>query len=110
MEFNKTKNNADPLILAGIINPSKTIQRKSYIMYPNDRFIIFWDLVITIILLISCIMTPINLAFSHLEDDAGWTAATLIIDSLFLIDIFINFFSAYEDQDLRIQDDRKLIV
>ena len=55
-------------------------------------------------------MTPINLAFSHLADDAGWTAACLIIDSLFLIDIFINFFSAYEDQDLRIQDDRKLIV
>jgi hypothetical protein len=79
-------------------------------MYPNDKFPIFWDLVVTVILLASCLMTPINLAFPHLADDTNWTTACLIIDFLFLMDIFINFFSAYEDQDLRIQDDRKLIV
>lgn len=55
-------------------------------------------------------MTPINLAFAHLSNDASWSAASLIIDLLFLMDIFVNFFSAYEDQDLRIQDDRKLIA
>ena len=55
-------------------------------------------------------MTPLSLAFPHLREDSNWTATVLIIDLLFLVDIFINFFSAYEDADLRIQDDRKLIA
>ena len=80
------------------------------IIYPNDNYKIGWDLIITIILLFSCIMTPINLAFPHLEENRGWQIAAYLVDGLFLCDIFVNMFSAYEDQDLRIQDDRKLIV
>lgn len=34
----------------------------------------------------------------------------LIIDLIFLLDIFVIFFSAYEDEDLKIQDDRKSIA
>lgn len=55
-------------------------------------------------------MTPVSLAFPHLENNTNWNIATYVIDALFLIDIFINMFSAYEDQDLRVQDDRKLII
>ena len=32
------------------------------------------------------------------------------IDGMFWVDIFFNFFMAYEKEDLRVEDDRKKII
>ena len=40
-------------------------ERKKWIIYPDDKLKeIFWDMVISILLLITCFIAPINLAFA----------------------------------------------
>ena len=79
-------------------------------MYPEDPGKVNWDLFITIILLISCITTPFRIAFGGIEDPLEWVIINATIDILFLIDIFVNFFSAYYDAEFQIVEDRKLIA
>jgi hypothetical protein len=71
-----------------------------------------WDVLIAIVLILSVITTPIDLAFpaySEDKDNLGYISFLYAIDLIFLIDIFVNFNSAFEDEYLEIIDDRKSI-
>ena len=50
-----------------------------------------WDAFISIILVVTCILTPINIAFSYDEENQPSDIPDHIIDFLFLIDIIICF-------------------
>jgi len=80
------------------------------ILYPEDPPKVNWDLFITLILLISCILTPLRIAFGEDEEPMGWEIINNTIDGLFLIDILVIFSSAYYDDDYNIIDDRCLIA
>ena len=67
--------------------------------YPEDQFKTYWDLFITFILLISCLITPWRIAFGELEEPMGWFLVNVIVDSLFGIDILVIFNSAYYDDE-----------
>ena len=71
----------------------------------------FWDVFISIILMVSCFTTPFDLAFPQVSEEgpvyAGFSTS---MDILFLIDIIINFFSAFEDEYYATQDDFKVIA
>lgn len=69
-----------------------------------------WDILIALLLVISVVTTPIDLAFpSYSSDDDGYRYFLYAIDLLFLIDIVINFNSAFENDVLEIEDNRKSI-
>ena len=72
--------------------------------YPEDSNKANWDLFVTLILVFTCIMTPVNMAF---DDDLGveWDWILSIIDGLFFIDCIITFNSAIDDEDFRIIED-----
>ena len=55
-------------------------------------------------IIITCIYTPYTLAFIN-SFVIGYTVADQIQNFIFLVDIFVNFFSAYYDEDLNIVDD-----
>lgn len=77
--------------------------------YPEYKIKVHWDLMITIVLIVSCIQTPIDIAFNT-ESGPTWTfndVLGLIIDLLFLMDIIINFFSAYELEEGVVVENRK---
>ena len=76
------KDTTDPMVLAGLLNPINDSERKFLILYPNDRTKLYWDFSISIILLLSCYITPINLAFSDLENNESWVIFLLFIDVL----------------------------
>jgi len=82
---------------------------RACMLYPEDPVKINWDLFITLILLISCILTPLRIAFGGDEEPLGWEIINNTIDGLFLIDIVVIFSSAYYDDDYNIIDDRILI-
>lgn len=42
---------------------------------------------------------PFNIAFVPLNENTGWFVIDTIIDFGFIADIFVNFFSAYYDDD-----------
>jgi hypothetical protein len=51
--------------MLGLKGITKNIDRKAFIIYPNDTWkAMGWDLLISVILLITCVQTPFDLAFS----------------------------------------------
>ena len=53
--------------------------------------------------------TPARIAFGYEDGNYIWGVSENIIDSCFGFDIILTFFSAIEDQDLKIIDDRVAI-
>lgn len=72
---------------------------------------IIWDIFMSFILVLSCILTPVDLAFPLIRDEIeSYNRFLYTIDVLFLCDIIATFFSAFEDFDLKINDDLKDIA
>ena len=74
--------------------------RVPFLFYPTDTAkVMVWDLLISIILLLTCFITPFNLAFAEEVESVYWYVAfNYSIDFLFLLDIFINFNTAYQNE------------
>ena len=62
-EAEKHDQNAENMILLGILTPNDVKEKKRMMLYPDDSFYIYWDMFISVILLISCMITPLNFAF-----------------------------------------------
>lgn len=59
--------------------------------------------------MVSCILTPYNIAFID-EEPIGWTIVNMTIDTLFAIDIIIIFQSCYYDDEFVIVENRWMIA
>ena len=81
---------------------------KPYIIYPEYMHKIIWDIFMSFILVLSCVLTPVDLAFPSIRDqNKGYDTFMYTIDFLFLCDILTTFISAFEDYDLKINDNLK---
>jgi hypothetical protein len=101
---------AENMILLGIRAPQFIKDRKRGIIYQNDTIYIYWDMFISIILLISCCVTPLNFAFQEELESIQWYVITgYIIDLFFAMEIIINFNSAIVNEIGDVIDDRKAI-
>jgi len=61
--------------------------------------------------MISCILSPLNLAFLEFSaDDSIYKILLNVIDVLFSLQIIVSFFLAYEEENLAIVDDMKIIA
>lgn len=82
------------------------------VILPDSKFKIFWNIVITILLIYTAIFVPYNVAF--VEGDEASTANDVLsttMDILFTIDIFVNFISGYEDdQEGKVVTDMRRIA
>ena len=78
-------------------------------IYPEDRFKLhFWDIFISIMLLITCLTTPMTVAFAdELENIQWYNIINLTIDAIFFIDIIITFNTAFYTDEYNIIEDRK---
>lgn len=95
-------NNPD-LVVLGLVKPNQKFDRKCLILYPSDSFAYVWEILISIVLLMSCFTTPISLAFPTIEEEhPNYGTFTIILDCIFLTEIFINFRYAYEDDLFKI--------
>ena len=85
--------------------------RKTYLLYPEDKFKQRWDVFITLCILFTCCSTPLYVSF---HDDAvgkdTWYYVNVSVDIVFGIDIIVNFFSAYYDNDFVLFDNCKDIA
>lgn len=111
-EFEDKATNKE-LTMLGLRAPTQLIKDpKSCMIYPDTKFkSLFWDTMISMVLLITCFVTPFHLAFADDLDQIQWLAiVNYTIDALFLVDIFINFNTAYKDEINNIVDDRKTVA
>jgi len=84
---------------------------KPFIIYPENKKKGGWDLFMTLVLIITCIQTPLNIAFEDIDNPSKKSAILdYIIDALFFVDIIVIFNSAYYDDDVELIDDRKSIA
>ena len=89
---------------------SRIRQEKTYsyfIILPDDKFKGMWDIVNMILILFVCVTAPARIAFTE-EDNLAWMAIGLAIDSFFLIDLVLNFFTAYHDEEYNLVDSRRV--
>lgn len=81
-----------------------------YIIYPEYRFKDPWDLFIGLVLIITCSVTPVHIAFYEDEKDiGGFIYVNYLFDTLFAIDLIVQFVSAYYDEDYYLIDDIRII-
>lgn len=81
--------------------------RKWCIIYAEgNSYKMSWDLLMSLLLIISCFITPLILC-SMIVENRGWIISNTIIDCLFLIDIIVIFNTATTTEDLETIDDHK---
>lgn len=90
------------------------VNKKKGIIYPEDKMKNSWDIWITVVLLITCIILPLRIAFTKPQENDFtahvWLTVNSLFDLSFLIDMVIIFNSAYYDYDVLIVDDRAQIA
>ena len=89
---------------------SVELAKRSYdyfLILPDDSFKAAWDTIITLLIFFVCVAAPWRLAFTE-EDDLPWIIIGIVVDSFFLVDLIINFFTAYHDEEFNLVDDRKV--
>jgi hypothetical protein len=59
--------------------------------------------------LFTCVVTPYRIAFFD-TDEIEWIVVDSVVDFFFAIDIILNFFMAFYDNEYVLIDDRKLIA
>ena len=79
-------------------------------IYPNDLGKMWWDVIMSLILLLSIFITPLDLAFAELADRPEWPVINRIVDVFFLSDMLLTFFSALQDDEFYTIEDRKEIA
>lgn len=80
------------------------------VINPNSNKKKIWDFWISIVLIFSCIEVPYRLAFISGDDDITWQILSNLVNSLFIIDMIINFTTAFYDEDFNFIINRKEIV
>jgi hypothetical protein len=53
---------------------------------------------------------PFNLAFTDYDLDSSWYYIDTVIDFIFITDLFVNFFSAYYDEEGKLVTNNKKIA
>ncbi|CAG9329138.1 unnamed protein product [Blepharisma stoltei] len=79
-----------------------------WILYPDDHFIEIWNVVTTLLLLYTGIVSPYRIALYN-YDPIEWYIAELIVNCFYFIDVILNCFLAYYDQDMNIVVSHKKI-
>lgn len=85
------------------------IDKKSCIIYPEDTWKEHWDLLVSLILIFTCCVTPYLLAF-YTDENFVWQIINGIVDLIFFIDMILNFNTAHYDEDFVMLDHRSIIA
>ena len=78
-------------------NIKKKKWSKMTLIYPDSKFKIIWDLVIIILSVYNSLLIPYQFAYSA-GSNLFLDILDRIIDSLFMIDIIINFRTVFKDK------------
>ena len=75
----------------------------------DNKYIDAWHSIVSILLIIVCIYTPIEIAFSFDDPKDKSDLVNNIIDLIFLIDIILCFNTEFMTENYEIKRDRKSI-
>ncbi|KAL7685036.1 putative potassium channel, voltage-dependent, EAG/ELK/ERG, rmlC-like jelly roll [Plasmopara halstedii] len=84
------------------IKSERVLLRGTYLFHPQEPSIVLWQFFVGIGIVYSIIVVPFRLGYD-VDAVGGWYVLEMTIDGFFLVDILVNFRTAYFD------DERKLI-
>ena len=87
---------------------TKREDAKSFIIYPENSSKASWDLFMAIVLVFTCVVTPLHICFG--EGGNAWKVTNYTVDFLFLVDMVLIFLTAYHTEDFVLVDDHKTIA
>ena len=67
------------------------------IIYHGSQFSIYWQIIVTLLLLFVCVVLPLHIAFGN--NTRNWCIAYSAIDFVFLLDLIMNFFLTVAETD-----------
>jgi len=90
------------------------IKKKPFIvLLPEDPIKKFWNILVMFLLLYVVTYVPVSVCFFENPSDGSYSTGMivdLVVDCLFLMDMFINFISAYQTLDGEIRVSMKDIA
>jgi hypothetical protein len=89
---------ADSALITAQMNEIKCfnlIDPNKFLMMPHDKFKCIWDVIITILIMVTCIYAPYSLAFEAAGKSKTLIGLDTALNIIFFGDIFINMISAY---------------
>ena len=81
-----------------------------YTIHPESRFKKLWSVILVILLIYVATIMPFNIAFISVDEAPIWFIIDTVIDFSFLVDIIINFTSAYYDDEGNLVNENKKIA
>ena len=78
--------------------PMRSSSKAHCVILPSVKWKLIWDFYIVFLLLLVSIIVPFRLAFFP-EDDTTWVIIYVVIDSQFLVDMILTFFTALVDME-----------
>lgn len=73
-------------------------QKVKWMIFPKDSKKLYWDILIMLLLVYTGLFVPYSVCFIENTPD-GLFAWSLVVDFLFMTDLVLTFFTAYEDPD-----------
>ena len=79
----------------------KDTRKRPYIIGINNPYKIYWDITVIMGALFTSFVAPVEIAFPDINEDfhknTYMHSLDIIVDVIFLIDIFIGFITEYTD-------------
>lgn len=83
--------------------------RNNWILFPDDYLRGKWDIILLILLTYAATIIPFRISFIE-NDDEEWVICDYVVDSLFMFDIIVVFFSAYYDREENLIINKKVTL
>ena len=92
------------------IEPEKKIGW--YIIMPSSRTRTIWNFVVLWLLVYTATLVPYRTAFIEKEDERSnfLPMFDVFVDIMYIVDLILNFFMAYEDRDKKIETKMRMIA
>ena len=79
-----------------------------FILTPETRMMNLWNGLLALLIAVTVVSTPLQLAFEEAFENTGYTVFAAITDTAFVVDIFVNFRTAYDKEGRLIREPRKI--
>lgn len=106
---NEAKKKKNEILKKKVERMTARKNEKCCLIYPENKYKSWWDLFMTLVLLVTCIATPYTIAFVS-DEPPALVITNGVIDALFLMDMILMFVSVYYDDEMKLIDDRKRIA
>ena len=87
---------------------SNVVGKDWWLIHPHDWRHASWDVLVSILILITVITMPLSLGWEEISEDLN--GMNLIIDILFMVDVVKNFVTGYIDENEFIVLDKRAVI